>query len=157
MSVPGARDGFMFKLGIKGLGYYEDSSLREIEARSAAAAAAERKALAAERKAAETNPEEIELDLDDDEDEGPAAEASGPAAPMASNTEEIELNVEDIDEAPIAPEVFGSGLSSLRASLPESTAVPDVSSCYHVSLLQFFLYSLLESGRRSRAGLLTLS
>ncbi|OLQ09616.1 Pre-mRNA-splicing factor SYF1 [Symbiodinium microadriaticum] len=117
----GPRDGFIFKLGIKGLGYYEDSSLREIEARSAAAAAAERKALAAERKATEANPEEIELDLDDDEDEDAAPEAapSGPAAPMASNAEEIELNVEDIDEAPIAPEVFGSGLSSLRASMPE--------------------------------------
>lgn len=119
----GVRDGFIFKLGIKGLGYYEDSSLREIEARSAAAAAAERKALAAEKAAVETNPEEIELDMDeDDEDEGAPSAPSAPSAPaaaMTSNAEEIELNVEDIEEAPIPSEVFGGGLSSMRANLPE--------------------------------------
>ena len=56
---------------------------------------------------------------------------------LIHDCQEIELNVEDIDEAPIAPEVpetwnyeiimcapcncqvFGSGLSSLRASLPD--------------------------------------
>merc|ERR1712232_804476 len=76
----GARPGFAFKLGIKGLGYYEDSSIKDIEARSAAAAAAERKALAQERKAAEVNPEEIELDMDDDEDDDDDAPAPAPSA-----------------------------------------------------------------------------
>eukprot|EP00913_Durusdinium_trenchii_P020467 g19227.t1 len=124
----GIRDGFIFKLGIKGLGYYEeglaDSSLQQIEARSAAAAAAERKALAAEQRAQEANPEEIELDMDDDEDDAPGAEpppaaSSSAAVAMTANSEEIELNVEDIEEAPIPSEVFGGGLSSMRANLPD--------------------------------------
>lgn len=121
----GIRDGFIFKLGIKGLGYYEDSSLQQIEARSAAAAAAERKALAAEQRAQEANPEEIELDMDDDEDDAPGAEpppaASSSAAVAMTANSEIELNVEDIEEAPIPSEVFGGGLSSMRANLPEET------------------------------------
>eukprot|EP00440_Ansanella_granifera_P025146 gb/GFBE01027317.1/.p1 GENE.gb/GFBE01027317.1/~~gb/GFBE01027317.1/.p1 ORF type:complete len:948 (+),score=285.40 gb/GFBE01027317.1/:1-2844(+) len=114
----GPRQGFVFKVGIKGLGYYEDTSLQQIEARSAAAAAAERKALAAERKAAEVNPEEIELDMDDDEEDEDAG-PSGPAAPMAGNSEEIELNFEDIEQASVPAEVFGAGLSGMRANLQE--------------------------------------
>jgi len=114
----GVRAGFIFKLGIKGLGYYEDSSIKEIEARSAAAAAAERKALQAERNTAEANPEEIELDMDEDEDEEEAA-PSGPATTMAGNSEEISLNFEDIQQSSIPSEVFGTGLGSVRANMEE--------------------------------------
>lgn len=117
----GARPGFVFKLGVKGLGYYEDSSLKEIEARSAAAAAAERKALAQERKeaAAEANPEEIELDMDDDDDEDDDAPALAPSASSGGNTEEIAINFEDLEQAQIPSEVFGAGLSNVRANLTE--------------------------------------
>ncbi|CAK9093467.1 Hypothetical protein SCF082_LOCUS43970 [Durusdinium trenchii] len=107
-----------------------DSSLQQIEARSAAAAAAERKALAAEQRAQEANPEEIELDMDDDEDDAPGAEpppaaSSSAAVAMTANSEEIELNVEDIEEAPIPSEVFGGGLSSMRANLPDWETVEE--------------------------------
>lgn len=115
----GARPGFAFKLGIKGLGYYEDSSLKDIEARSAAAAAAERKALAQERKAAETNPEEIELDMDDDDEDDDDAPAPAPSASSARNTEEIAIDFEDLEQAQVPSGVFGGGLSNIRASLPE--------------------------------------
>eukprot|EP00930_Biecheleria_cincta_P082485 TRINITY_DN7220_c0_g2_i1.p1 TRINITY_DN7220_c0_g2~~TRINITY_DN7220_c0_g2_i1.p1 ORF type:complete len:957 (-),score=230.22 TRINITY_DN7220_c0_g2_i1:93-2963(-) len=115
----GVRPGFAFKLGIKGLGYYEDASLKDIEARSAAAAAAERKALAQERKAAEANPEEIELDMDDDEEDDDDAPAPAPSASAARNTEEIAIDFEDLEQAPVPSEVFGGGLSNIRASLPE--------------------------------------
>jgi len=67
------------------LGYYEDASLPELEARIRAAAEEERKAeqdaLRARREAAaEANPEEIDLDLDlDEDDDAPAAAPPAPA------------------------------------------------------------------------------
>mmetsp|Transcript_112671 Transcript_112671/g.283248 ORF Transcript_112671/g.283248 Transcript_112671/m.283248 type:complete len:977 (+) Transcript_112671:106-3036(+) len=123
----GARAGFVFKLGVKGLGYYEDASVAQMEARSRAEAEKERKAVAAEQRQAAANPEEIELDmdLDDDDDDGgegggasstPAA-PPGPAAPVAGNPEEIELNFEDIEEQPVPQEVFGGGLSKIAAAV----------------------------------------
>merc|ERR1719436_1022739 len=90
----GARAGYVFKLGVKGLGYYEDASVAQMEARSRAEAEKERKAVAAERRQAAANPEEIELDMDLDDDDGgdegggassAAAAAPGPAAPVAGN------------------------------------------------------------------------
>eukprot|EP00928_Gymnodinium_smaydae_P070601 TRINITY_DN54408_c0_g1_i1.p1 TRINITY_DN54408_c0_g1~~TRINITY_DN54408_c0_g1_i1.p1 ORF type:complete len:968 (+),score=248.96 TRINITY_DN54408_c0_g1_i1:128-3031(+) len=119
----GMRPGYIFKLGLKGLGYYEDGSIQELEARAAAKAKAEREAALAEhRRAAQANPEEIELDmdLDDDEEEAdaPAASSSAaaPAAPRASNfnPEEIELDFEDLEQAPVPAEVFGGGLARVR-------------------------------------------
>jgi DnaJ-domain-containing protein 1 len=121
----GKRPGFVFKLGVKGVGYYEDASIQEIEARARAAEQKERAALNAEAKASKVdNPEEIELDMDlDDEEEGDVG-ASGSAAPAAAaapapgNSEEIELNFEDIEEQPIPQEVFGGSLSGVRAAMP---------------------------------------
>merc|ERR1719277_1257695 len=90
----GARKGFIFKLGIKGLGYYEDTSISELEARSRENADRERREAEAAREARKTtNAEEIELDLDldddDDDDAGTGAASSSsappPAAPVASN------------------------------------------------------------------------
>lgn len=133
----GVRKGFIFKLGVKGLGYYEDASVAEMEARSRAEAERERRALQAERgEAAQeaSNPEEIELDLDlDDEGDaagGGAASSSGSsrpqaAAPAVGNPEEIELNFEDIEEQAVPSEVFGGGLSTIRAStVPEDVEEP---------------------------------
>jgi len=117
----GSREGHIFKLGIKGLGYYEDASLAQMEARSAAAAAEEQKAARRQKKAAAAaaeNPEEIELDMDDDEQDdevGPSAPTPVPAA--AGNPEEIELDLEDIEEQTIPKEVFGGGLSSIRETV----------------------------------------
>mmetsp|Transcript_59329 Transcript_59329/g.138202 ORF Transcript_59329/g.138202 Transcript_59329/m.138202 type:complete len:886 (+) Transcript_59329:105-2762(+) len=65
----GGRHGFIFKLGVKGLGYYEDAAITDLEDRSAAAAEQEKKVAAAARKAAEANPEEIELNFDDIEEQ----------------------------------------------------------------------------------------
>lgn len=65
----GPRKGYVFKLGVKGLGYYEDASVAEMEARSQREAEQERQALQEERaQAKESNPEEIELDMDLDEE-----------------------------------------------------------------------------------------
>mmetsp|Transcript_50121 Transcript_50121/g.145340 ORF Transcript_50121/g.145340 Transcript_50121/m.145340 type:complete len:976 (-) Transcript_50121:41-2968(-) len=131
----GPREGFSFKLGVKGLGYYEDSSIAELESRSAAEAQKEKSMAAAGRKSAEANPEEIELDMDLDEDEDEEAGGTGAgsssaaaagssgvsaAAPAPSNPEEIELNFDDIEVQPIPQEVFGGGLSSIRASVEAS-------------------------------------
>ncbi|CAE8601810.1 unnamed protein product, partial [Polarella glacialis] len=115
----GARKGFVFKLGVRGLGYYEDASAAELEARSRAAADAERKAAQAERKAAAANPEEIELDMDDDEEDEEEAAPPSAASRVASNPEEIEVNFEDIETQDIPSGVFGGGLSSVRANLEE--------------------------------------
>jgi len=133
----GARAGMMFKLGVKGLGYYEDSSVAEMEARSRAEAQREREAVARDRHSAPANPEEIELDLDDDDDEDEAASSSaGPAVASRSNPEEIELNLEDIEEQPIPSEIFGGKLSTIRADVIAETpeqkepplATPEASS-----------------------------
>merc|ERR1719329_1625703 len=83
-SFRGARPGFVFKMGVKGLGYYEDSSLLQLEAKIAANTEQERQAETAGRRQAEANPEELELDLDDDDEEPPAVAAA------AGNAEEIE-------------------------------------------------------------------
>uniref|UniRef100_A0A7S1RQK7 Pre-mRNA-splicing factor Syf1/CRNKL1-like C-terminal HAT-repeats domain-containing protein n=1 Tax=Alexandrium catenella TaxID=2925 RepID=A0A7S1RQK7_ALECA len=135
----GARRGSVFKLGVKGLGYYEDASIADLENRSAVAAEQERRSAAVARKSAAANPEEIELDMDLDEDEdegagagagssgsaarppGAGAHAPGVGAAAPGNPEEIELNFEDIEEQPIPQEVFGGSLSSIRASV-EATA-----------------------------------
>jgi len=130
----GPREGFVFKLGVKGLGYYEDATIAELESRSAAAAEQERRTAEASRKSAEANPEEIELDMDLDEDEdeeagGTGAASSGSAAnppgaraaaPADSNPEEIELSFEDIEQQPVPQEVFGGGLSSIRTTVEAS-------------------------------------
>jgi len=118
----GVRAGYVFKLGVKGLGYYEDASVAQMEARSRAEAEKERKAVAAERRESAANPEEIELDMDldddGDDDAGASAAAAAPAAaaPLAGNPEEIELNFEDIEEQAIPAEVFGGGLSKIAAA-----------------------------------------
>lgn len=127
-SFKGRRPGFVFKLGVKGLGYYEDKSLHELESRIREAAEEEKKAERAEKlKAAETeaNPEEIELDMDLDEDDDDAPPPQAAAA--ASNPEEIELDFEDLETAPIPAEVFGgSTLSNIRGSmLAEAAAIPE--------------------------------
>mmetsp|Transcript_63107 Transcript_63107/g.162498 ORF Transcript_63107/g.162498 Transcript_63107/m.162498 type:complete len:962 (+) Transcript_63107:93-2978(+) len=111
----GAKPGYAFKLGIKGLGYYEDASAAELEARSRAAADAERKALLAERKAASENPEEIELDMDDEDETGGAASSS--AAEPFKNPEEIELNFDDIEEQSVPAEVFGGSLAGIKKTV----------------------------------------
>lgn len=122
----GARKGLIFKLGVKGLGYYEDSSVQEMEGRIRAEAERERAQAKREKQAAPGNDEEIELDLDDDDEDEGAASASSSAAPAASpfvaqasasNPEEIELNLEDIEEQPIPQEVFGGKLSNVRATV----------------------------------------
>jgi len=120
----GFRRGYLFKLGVKGLGYYED----EPGAGGPAAAAAPASAAAAPRAApqAAENPEEIELNLDDEDDDadggGAAASSSAAAAapaaarPSGRNPEEIELNLDDIEEQAVPAEVFGGGLSNIRAN-----------------------------------------
>merc|ERR1712232_543754 len=121
----GFRQGFIFKLGLKGLGYYEDASVSELEAKAVRKAEDERRAALAERKAAaQSNPEELELDLDlddDDEDGGaaPSASSAGPPPARASNfnPEEIELDFEDLEQAPIPSEVFGGSLSKVREAV----------------------------------------
>eukprot|EP00929_Paragymnodinium_shiwhaense_P108262 TRINITY_DN74592_c0_g1_i1.p1 TRINITY_DN74592_c0_g1~~TRINITY_DN74592_c0_g1_i1.p1 ORF type:complete len:974 (-),score=330.62 TRINITY_DN74592_c0_g1_i1:111-3032(-) len=121
----GARQGMVFKAGLKGLGYYEDASVQVLERRSAEKAEEERRQAMAERRAlAAENPEEIELDmdLDDDEEEGaaPASSSSAPApAARASkfNPEEIELNFEDIEQAPVPAEVFGGSLAKVHQAV----------------------------------------
>jgi hypothetical protein len=124
----GKRPGFIFKLGVKGQGYYEDASINEIEARSRAAEAKERESIVKETKKV-ANPEEIELDmdLDDEDDDGGgggggasgSASSSAPAAaaPVVGNSEEIELNFEDIEEQAVPQEVFGGSLSGIRAQV----------------------------------------
>lgn len=129
----GARRGFVFKMGVKGLGYYEDSSLEAMEARIRQQADEERraeKAAALERRqaAAEANPEEIELDMDDEDDDAPTSAPAAPAAPaVVSNPEEIELDFEDLEEAPIPTALFGgSTLSNLAGELhAETAALPE--------------------------------
>jgi len=127
----GARPGFVFKLGVKGLGYYEDKSLYELEARIRDAAEEEKKAERAERlKAAttEANPEEIELDMDLDEDDDAPEAPPQAAAASASNPEEIELDFEDLETAPIPMAVFGgsSTLANMRGAMEaEAAAVPE--------------------------------
>jgi pre-mRNA-splicing factor SYF1 len=60
----GARPGFVFKVGLKGCGYYEDASVSELERRASAKVEEEKRAAIAERRAAAAeNPEEIELDM----------------------------------------------------------------------------------------------
>lgn len=117
----GAREGYVFKLGVRGLGYYEDCSLAALEARSGAAAERERQA-AAER-GPPANPEEIELDMDLDDDAEPAVH-QGPDV-RATNPEEIELSLdlEDIEEQRVPAEVFAGSLSSIRAAV-EAEALP---------------------------------
>jgi len=124
----GARPGYVFKLGVKGLGYYEDVSLAELEARARARAEQERKEATAAARAAEKNPEEIdlELDLDDEPEDGGAAEP-GPAAPAAAtisarNPEEIDLDFDDIEEQTIPGEVFGESLSGIRETQEQTWA-----------------------------------
>jgi len=122
----GARAGYIFKLGVKGLGYYEDATIHEMEARSRAEAEKERRAAIAELKGGVAaggadNPEEIELDMDLDEEVGEEAAASAPARPAANNPEEIELNFEDIVEQSVPAEVFGGGLAKVRDSTVEET------------------------------------
>merc|ERR1712183_1192281 len=51
----GVRSGYVFKLGVKGLGYYEDASLAELEMRSAAAARREREGATAVSQEATAN------------------------------------------------------------------------------------------------------
>jgi hypothetical protein len=118
----GARKGMIFKLGVKGLGYYEDSSIQELEARARRAAQEEREVVAEERRAAAPNPEEIDLQLDDDDEDEPE-----PAA-QPRNPEEIEINFEDIEEAPVPAQVFGGSLSGIReqaiAEAPEVEEPP---------------------------------
>lgn len=115
----GARKGFAFKLGIKGLGYYEDTTIADLEARSRENADRERREANEAREARKTtNTEEIELDLDlDDDDEadmGASASSAPAAAAVDSNPEEIELDFEDIEEAAVPAAVFGGGLSKVR-------------------------------------------
>merc|ERR1712224_1046579 len=121
----GARAGYIFKLGVKGLGYYEDATIHEMEARSRAEAEKERRAAIAELKGgaagAADNPEEIELDMDLDEEVGEEAAAPTPARPAANNPEEIELNFEDIVEQSVPAEVFGGGLAKVRDSTVDET------------------------------------
>mmetsp|Transcript_12309 Transcript_12309/g.23159 ORF Transcript_12309/g.23159 Transcript_12309/m.23159 type:complete len:957 (+) Transcript_12309:155-3025(+) len=124
----GARPGHVFKLGVKGLGYYEDASLDELERRIKTAAEEERRASAAAEKPAEANPEEIELDidLDDDDDEAPPAKPAAP--PATTNSEEIDLDLdfEDLQEAPIPVEIYGGGLANQAAELQaEVAAMPE--------------------------------
>lgn len=127
----GKRPGFIFKMGVKGLGYYEDQSVATLEARAAQAAEEERQAAKLARRAAEANPEEIELemDFDDDDDGGRAAPSAPPvpapptppapaAAPARGNPEEIELDLEDLEEQAVPAGVFGAGLSNIRETMP---------------------------------------
>mmetsp|Transcript_21367 Transcript_21367/g.47607 ORF Transcript_21367/g.47607 Transcript_21367/m.47607 type:complete len:955 (+) Transcript_21367:58-2922(+) len=113
-SFKGAKTGYAFKLGIKGMGYYEDASAQELEKRSRAAADAERKAALAERRAAAENPEEIELDMDEEEEDADAAASSSAAA---KNPEEIELNFDDLEESSVPAAVFGGTLAGLKAAV----------------------------------------
>jgi pre-mRNA-splicing factor SYF1 len=117
----GVRPGYVFKLGLKGLGYYEDASVRELELRATKKAEDEKKAALAERRAAaQNNPEELELDLDlddDDDDAGAAPAPSQPARASNFNPEEIELDFEDLEQAPIPSEVFGGSLSRVREAV----------------------------------------
>lgn len=130
-SFTGARPGFVFKLGVKGLGYYEDKSLNELESRIREAAEEEKKAERAERLKASTteaNPEEIELDMDLDEDDDAPEAPPQAAAASASNPEEIELDFEDLETAPIPMAVFGgsSTLANMRGAMEaEAAAVPE--------------------------------
>eukprot|EP00405_Crypthecodinium_cohnii_P040860 CAMPEP_0206553906 /NCGR_PEP_ID=MMETSP0325_2-20121206/16885_1 /ASSEMBLY_ACC=CAM_ASM_000347 /TAXON_ID=2866 /ORGANISM="Crypthecodinium cohnii, Strain Seligo" /LENGTH=969 /DNA_ID=CAMNT_0054053921 /DNA_START=161 /DNA_END=3066 /DNA_ORIENTATION=+ len=130
----GARPGYIFKLGVKGVGYYEDTSIERIEARQRAEAEAERRAAAQELRAQQrggasaANPEEIEFDMDaEDEDEGAGSSAAPTpaqaAAQPAGNPEEIDLNLEDIEEQAMPAEVFGQGLAALREQM-EAEAEP---------------------------------
>jgi len=122
----GPRQGFVFKAGLKGLGYYEDASVQVLERRAAEKAENERREAMAERRAlASENPEEIELDMDLDDDgeeeAGGAAASSSSAAPAARaskfNPEEIELNFEDIEQAPVPAEVFGGSLAKVHQAV----------------------------------------
>jgi len=125
----GARPGFAFKLGLKGLGYYEDASIQELETRAREKAEEERRAALAERRAAAAeNPEEIELDMDlDDEEEVDApASSSAPARASNFNPEEIELDFEDIAQASVPAAVFGGGLSKVRDAVEAEGTLSDI-------------------------------
>jgi len=90
----GAKPGFVFKLGVRGVGYYEDKDIGALEARASERDEQEKRAalMAAKGGVVDANPEELDLDLDDDEEEGqePATAAAGGA-----NPEEIELDLDD--------------------------------------------------------------
>lgn len=122
----GARPGYVFKNGLKGLGYYEDANVHELEGRAREKAEEERRAAQAERRAAAAeNPEEIELDMDLDDDE-PAAPPPPVARASNFNPEEIELNFEDIEQASVPSEVFGGSLAKVRdAVAAEETPVEE--------------------------------
>lgn len=115
----GVRSGYVFKLGVKGLGYYEDASLAELERRSAVAARREREGATAVSQEATANPEEIELDmdLDDDDEQEVGGTSTTGGAQMLDNPEEIALDFEDIEEQPVPAAVFGTGLSGVRAAV----------------------------------------
>lgn len=116
----GFKQGLVFKLGVKGLGYYEDSSLAQMEAKMRAAKAADEPARAAVAER-EANPEEIDMDLDDDEED--AVEPEVPAAASSrTNPEEIDLNFEDIEQQSVPAAVFGGGLSTIRETTQASEA-----------------------------------
>merc|ERR1719171_428825 len=108
----GAKEGYVFKMGSRGLGYYEDADLRTLKAKRMA----EEKGTAIP---AGENPEEIDLDLDDDEDDG--------GRPSNANPEEIDL--EDIQVAPVPARVLG-GLQDFKgggddAPAPLADEVPE--------------------------------
>jgi len=130
-SFSGAKAGFVFKLGVKGLGYYEDTSLHDLETKIRKAAEDEKRAERAERAAAvatEANPEEIELDmdLDDDDDAASPEKAGGQAA--GDNPEEIELDFDDLEQATVPDAVFGrsGGLTNIRGNMQREVDAMEV-------------------------------
>lgn len=126
-SFKGARPGFVFKLGVKGLGYYEDASSSELEARAARERERERQEAVAARQTAEANPEEIELDMDDDEEIPPGGTETPPARPASNNPEEIDLDLDvgDIETAQVPASVLGGSLSTIRAAMPAEEEIPE--------------------------------
>lgn len=87
-SFSGARSGWLFKMGDRGLGYYEDISLKD----------------ARDREASERASSSL----------GPAAGAGAASAPtMVANAEEIDLDMDDIEETTVPADVFGGAGSVL--------------------------------------------
>jgi len=127
----GERKGYVFKLGVKGLGYYEDTTLEHMERRIREQAEEEKRAERAERMQAatdEANPEEIELDMDLDEDDDAASpdKAAAASSSVMDNPEEIELDFEDLEQAAVPDAVFGGGLTGIRGAMEaEAAAIPE--------------------------------
>merc|ERR1719316_75308 len=86
----GAKPGYVFKSGARGLGYYEDQSLRVLKARRAA-----------EDRATDAPAGANEEDIDIDDEDGGGAAAS-------SNPDEIDVTIDDIQESSVPARVLGN-------------------------------------------------